>query len=109
MTQLRPISLCNVLCKICAKVIVNHLKPFLSKLISPFQSVFVLGRLISDNFLVAAEVGHFLHNKRSGKYGFLALKLDLSKAYDYVELRFLEEMLRHLGFVEAWIRLVMAC
>lgn len=76
MTQLRPISLCNVLYKICAKVIANHLKP----LISPFQSAFVPGRFISDNSLLAAKVGHFLHNKKSGRDGYLALKLDLNKA-----------------------------
>lgn len=85
MSQLGPISLCNILYKICAKVLANRLKPLLSSLISPFQNAFVPGWLISDNSLLASEVGHFLHNKRSGKKGFLVLKLDLSKAYNQVE------------------------
>lgn len=55
-------------------------------------------RLIFDNYLVAAKIGHFFHNKRSGRDGFFALKLDLSKTYDRVEWRFLEVMMQKLGF-----------
>ncbi|KAM1093085.1 hypothetical protein ACFX2I_020204 [Malus domestica] len=69
---------------------------------SHIQSAFVSGRLISDNSLLVAEVGHFLHNKRSGRDGFLALNLDLSKAYDRAEWGFLEAMLKCLGFTDAW-------
>ena len=47
-----------------------------------FQSAFVPERLITDNTLVANELAHFIHNKRSGQDKFMALKLDLSKAYD---------------------------
>jgi hypothetical protein len=43
------------------------------------------------------------------KIGFVAVKLDMSKAYDRVEWRFLEEVLRRMGFDERWIRLVMMC
>lgn len=39
------------------------------------------GYLITDNTLVANELAHFIHNKRAGQEGFMALKLDLSKAY----------------------------
>lgn len=46
------------------------------------------GHLIWGNSLVASEVGHYLHNLQWGKQGFLALKLDMSKAYDYVEWSF---------------------
>lgn len=90
-------------------MLANRLKPILTSLISPFQSAFVPGRLISDNSLLAVEVGHFLHNKRSGKEGYFALKLDLSKAYDRVEWSFLETMMPRMGFVEPWISLVMTC
>ncbi|XP_060965178.1 uncharacterized protein LOC133034161 [Cannabis sativa] len=44
-----------------------------------------------------------------GKEGFMALKLDMSKAYNLIEWDFLEAMLRKLGFVENWIKLIMKC
>lgn len=78
-------------------------------MISPFHSAFVLGRLIFYYSLLVAEVGHFLHNRWRGSEGFLALKLDLSKAYNRVEWGFLEAMLLRLGFAEAWVRVVMIC
>ena len=44
-----------------------------------------LHRLISDNILVAFETLHCMKNCNSGKTRFMAIKLDMSKAYDGVE------------------------
>ncbi|XP_074289571.1 uncharacterized protein LOC141614725 [Silene latifolia] len=107
-TDYRPISLCNVLYKLVAKVLANRLKQFLGCLVSENQSAFTPGRLISDNILVAFELFHYMKNARSGG-GHLALKLDMAKAYDRVEWVFLERVLLAMGFDGHWVGNVMRC
>lgn len=109
MSQLRPISLCNVLYKIGSKVLANRLKPIMDRIISPFQGAFVPGRLIFDNSILAFEIVHCMKRRRSGKKGFCALKLDMSKAYDRVEWLFLEKIMRRLGLCDVWVRQILRC
>ena len=66
-------------------------------------------RLISNNILVAFETLHHPKNKRKGKSGYMALKLDMSKAYDRVEWVFLEKVMEKLGFDNKWISLISSC
>jgi hypothetical protein len=108
-SDFRPISLCNVLYKIIAKAIANRLKLVLDKIISPFQSAFVPERLITNNILVAYETLHTMSKRMKGKKGYMAIKLDMSKAYDWVDWFFLEAMMRKLGFSDQWVQLVMRC
>ena len=50
-----------------------------------------------------------MHIRKKGKIGSLALKLDVSKAYDRVEWLFLQGVMQKLGFPEKWIERVMTC
>ncbi|XP_010495306.1 PREDICTED: uncharacterized protein LOC104772378 [Camelina sativa] len=109
MAELRPISLCNVGYKILSKVLCNRLKWFLPGLISETQSAFVSGRLISDNILIAQEMFHGLRTNNSCKGKFMAIKTDMSKAYDRVEWDFVAALLRKMGFAERWISWMMFC
>ena len=108
-TEFRPISLCNVIYKIISKVIANRLKPLLNSIISETQSAFTAGRLITDNILISFELLHHMKTSCLRKKGFMALKLDMSKAYDQVEWVFLKNILLRLGFQHSWVNLIMEC
>uniref|UniRef100_A0A803NMF8 Reverse transcriptase n=1 Tax=Cannabis sativa TaxID=3483 RepID=A0A803NMF8_CANSA len=104
----RPISLCNFTYKIIAKLLANRIKPLLSDIISPTQSAFAPGRWIAENSILAHEIMDSF-KKCKGRSGFVGLKLDMSKAYDRIELGFLEHVLGAFGFGGHFIRLLMKC
>ena len=108
-TEYRPISLCNVVYRIFAKVIANRLKQVLHQIISPYQSAFVPNRIITDNIVIGYECLHKIRHSKRRKNGLVSLKLDISKAYDRVKWGFLEHIMRRLGFTEKWVHLVMNC
>ena len=107
--QYRQISLYNVLYKIFSKVLANRLKNILSKIMTEHQSSFTKHRLISNNILVAFETLHCMHKHNSDNIGFMAFKLNMSKAYDRVDWTLLEELIRKMGFNERFITLTMIC
>ncbi|KAH9734317.1 reverse transcriptase domain-containing protein [Citrus sinensis] len=108
-TDFRPISLCNVSYRIVAKTVANRFKQVLHKIISPSQSAFIPNRLITDNIIVGYECLHKIRHCKSKRNGLIALKLDVSKAYDRLEWNFLEQTLEKLGFSQQWISLIMRC
>jgi len=109
MKDLRSISLCNVLYKIISKVLANRLRLLIGKWISPEQAAFVHSRSIMDNALTAFEILHHMHCKTKGKTGEVALKLDISKAFDSVSWTYLEEILYKLGFCQTWVKWMLMC
>lgn len=108
-TDYRPISLCNVAYKIAFKAVANILKNVLYLIVSENQSAFTKGRFITDNVLVAFETMHHISQKKTGKVGETALKLDMSKAYDRVEWQCLENIMGKMGIQHKMIEVIMRC
>lgn len=53
--------------------------------------------------MIAFECLHTIKNRKKGRDGLMAIKLDMSKEYDRVEWRFLWAVMAKLGFSSCWI------
>ena len=98
MSDYWPISLGNVISIIVSKVVANRLKHVLPMVISNAQSAFVPNRLITNNTTIAYELLHRMRNRRKRRMGQMAVKIDISKAYDRMEWGFLCQIMLKLGF-----------
>lgn len=107
MTDLRPISLCNVLVRILSKVLINRLKCCLNLIIFDKHSAFIEGMMLTDNALIAFKINHYMERRTQGNRGWAGLKNDISKAYDRLEWDFIQNMMVKFGFHELWISRIM--
>ncbi|CAN1120865.1 Transposon TX1 uncharacterized 149 kDa protein [Linum perenne] len=107
-SNFRPISLCNVTYKTITKCIANRIKSVMQGLTHPSQTSFVPGRHITDNIIMVQEVVHSLRTWR-GKKRFMVIKLDLAKAYDKIEWRFVRDTIEQAGFPPQLVRIIMEC
>ena len=102
----RPINLVGNRYKLLAKVFANRIKKVMDKVISESQNSFVEGRQILYVVLITNEVvDSRLKNNESG----VLCKLDIEKAYDHVNWKFLMAVLRKMGFGEKWIKWIDRC
>ncbi|GMI99700.1 hypothetical protein HRI_003639300 [Hibiscus trionum] len=104
----RPIGLCSVIYKLLTKIIVRRLKSVMPRLIHPTQTGFISGRSINDNVILNQEIIHSMRVKKT-KQGWMALKIDLEKAFDRVRWDFLQDTLEDVGFPSDLIRIIMHC
>jgi len=97
----RPIALANFIFKIISKVLADRLAGILPFIISKEQRGFVKGRNIRDCIALASVAINVLDKKSFG--GNLALKIDVSKAFDTLSWDFLLEVLQQFGFHSTFI------
>lgn len=104
----RPIALCNVVYKAITKILAGRIRGLLMDLIHPSQAAFVPHRCIGDNVILNHEIMQYFHSKQ-GKRGYMAIKIDLAKAYDRVEWDVLLHVMSLLGFGDSFCNLVRLC
>lgn len=93
--EFRPISLVGCIYKLIVKVLARRLSKVLGEVIGDCQHAFVGGRQILDAVIAANEtVDDLLKNKKEG----LVCKLDMEKAYDYVNWSFFDYMFNRMDF-----------
>jgi len=102
----RPISLIGSFYKLLSKVLTERLKRVVGKLVDAQQMAFIKGRQIMDAVLIANEaVDSRIKQKKPG----ILCKLDIEKAYDHVNWRFLLKMLEQRGFGQKWVNWMKFC
>ncbi|KAL3629955.1 hypothetical protein CASFOL_026267 [Castilleja foliolosa] len=100
----RPISLSNFPGKIISRIIADRLGKTLPKVIDETQFGFLKGRNIHEAIALVHEMTQQLDRKING--GNVMFKIDMSKAYDRLEWRFLIHCLRAMGYCEDFVDLI---
>ncbi|CAL1388599.1 unnamed protein product [Linum trigynum] len=107
MKDYRPISCCNMLYKGISKLLANRLAQVLPSVISKSQSAFIKGRAISDNILLVSELVRNYHYKNVSPK--CVVKIDIMKAFDSVNWKFLFTVMEAMGFPPGFLKLLSAC
>ncbi|XP_062116950.1 uncharacterized protein LOC133830872 [Humulus lupulus] len=103
----RPIACCSTLYKCIAKLLCSRMALVLPDLIQPIQGAFIWGHSIAHNIMMFQDL-----TKNYGRTSTLprcAIKIVLSKAYDTIDWKFLEDLLRALCFLMKFIGWIMVC
>lgn len=96
----RPINFCNTIYKIVTTVLTERLTKILPTIISKNQGAFLKNTKVSDIALIDQEIINHIAKptKLKAQQQNIALKIDLSKAYDKIEWSYLISILQKFNF-----------
>lgn len=103
----RPIALANFQFKIITKILAARLVAIAMRIVSVEQRRFIKERNISECVILACEAINCIDRQQIG--GNIALKVDISKAFDTLDWEFLIAVLMQFGFSTTfiqWIRTI---
>ena len=89
-----------------AKILANRLRAVIGSVISDSQPSFVKGKQILDGILVANEA---VDEVRCLKKEMLLFKMDFKKAYDSVDLNYLDMVMKRMNFPTLWRKWMSTC
>jgi len=102
--QFRPIAPTNFKHKILTKILADRLAQIMPTIISKEQRAFIHGRNIRDCICLTSEAINLLHNKCFG--GNVAMKIDISKAFDTIDWKFLLKVLHAFGLSDKFCNFI---
>lgn len=102
----RPISLVGCLYKVLAKVLANRLRQVVSSVVSDSQSAFIRGKQILDGILITNEA---VDEAKQMHKELLLFKVDFEKAYDSVDLKYLDTVMVNMNFPTIWRKWINEC
>uniref|UniRef100_A0A1W7R675 Putative tx1-3 aae n=1 Tax=Aedes albopictus TaxID=7160 RepID=A0A1W7R675_AEDAL len=97
----RPISMLNSDYKIFTKILFNRLKPMMEKLLGPGQSASIENSSCVNNLSLLRNI--IIKANKSRKFKGILLSVDLEKAFDRVDHRYLWEILKKFAFPDRFI------
>jgi len=106
LNDFRPISLVGCLYKVLSKVLANRLHVVIGSVVSDSQSAFVKGKQILDGILIANEA---VDEARRSWKEMLLFKVDFEKAYDSVDLKYLDAVMVQMNFPTLWRKWISEC
>ena len=104
----RPIAIANFKVKVISKIIADKLAKITPTFTSIQQRGFIKGRSIKDCICLTSEAINLLNNKLFR--GNIALKVDIAKVFDTLDLHFLLKVLKKFGFNDTlcnWIHSIL--
>ena len=99
LNDFRPISLVWCMYKVLTKGLADRLRQVVSSVVFDSQSTFIKGKQILDGILIANEA---VDEARRMNKELLLFKVDFEKAYDSVDLKYLDSVMANMNFLTIW-------